>query len=105
MLAKTRPRVETLPSREKPNARPAQDLFISAAGAALANARCEARDIDTVVTVSSTGIATPSLDARVAGRLGFRADVERVPIFGLGCAGGVAGLAIASRLARARPCS
>ena len=50
------------------------------------------RDIDTIVTVSSTGIATPSLEARVAGRLGFRADVERVPVFGLGCAGGVTGL-------------
>jgi len=35
--------------------------------------------------------------------MGFRADVERVPVFGLGCAGGVSGLAIASRLARARP--
>ena len=53
--------------------------------------------------MSSTGIATPSLEARVAGRMGFRADVERVPVFGLGCAGGVSGLAIASRLARARP--
>jgi alkylresorcinol/alkylpyrone synthase len=81
----------------------AEGLFINAAGAALAKAHCEARDIDTIVTVSSTGIATPSLEARVAGRLGFRADVERVPIFGLGCAGGVTGLAIASRLARARP--
>jgi len=60
-------------------------------------------DVDTIVTVSSTGIATPSLEARVAGRMGFRSDVERVPVFGLGCAGGVSGLAIASRLARARP--
>jgi alkylresorcinol/alkylpyrone synthase len=81
----------------------AQDLFVDAASRALANAGCEARDVDTIVTISSTGIATPSLEARVAGRLGFRADVERVPVFGLGCAGGVSGLAIASRLARARP--
>ena len=81
----------------------AQALFIDAASRALANAGCEARDVDTIVTVSSTGIATPSLEARVAGRMGFRADVERVPVFGLGCAGGVSGLAIASRLARARP--
>ena len=61
------------------------------------------RDIDTVVTVCSTGIATPTLEARVAGKLGFRADVSRVPVFGLGCAGGVSGLSIASRLAQARP--
>jgi alkylresorcinol/alkylpyrone synthase len=56
-----------------------------------------------VVTVSSTGIATPSLEARAAGRIGFRSDVERVPVFGLGCAGGVSGLSIASRLAQSRP--
>jgi len=81
----------------------AQDLFVAAANRALAGAGCEARDVDTIVTVSSTGIATPSLEARVAGRMGFRSDVERVPVFGLGCAGGVSGLAIADRLARARP--
>ena len=40
-------------------------------------------DIDTVVTVCSTGIATPTLEARVAGRLGFRRDVSRVPVLGL----------------------
>jgi alkylresorcinol/alkylpyrone synthase len=56
-----------------------------------------------VVTVSSTGIATPSIEARVAKRLGFRANLQRVPVFGLGCAGGVSGLAIGSQLARARP--
>jgi alkylresorcinol/alkylpyrone synthase len=81
----------------------AQDLFIAAAEKALAAADCTASDIDIVVTISSTGIATPSLEARVAGRMGFRADVERVPVFGLGCAGGVNGLAIAQRLAEARP--
>ena len=81
----------------------AQDLFVVAAEKALTAADCRASDIDTVVTISSTGIATPSLEARVASRMGFRADVERVPIFGLGCAGGVNGIAIARRLAEARP--
>ena len=56
-----------------------------------------------MVTISSTGIATPSLEARAAARVGFRADVERVPVFGLGCAGGVSGISIASRLAQSRP--
>jgi alkylresorcinol/alkylpyrone synthase len=79
------------------------DLFVDAAGRALEAAGCAAAEVDTVVTVSSTGIATPSLEARVAGRLGLRADVHRVPVFGLGCAGGVQGLAIADRLARADP--
>jgi alkylresorcinol/alkylpyrone synthase len=81
----------------------AQDLFVAVAEKALIAADCKAGDIDIIVTISSTGIATPSLEARVAGRLGFRDDVERVPVFGLGCAGGVNGLAIARRLAEARP--
>ena len=55
------------------------------------------------MTVSSTGIATPSVDARVMGRMGFRSDISRVPVFGLGCAGGATGLSIAARLAEARP--
>jgi alkylresorcinol/alkylpyrone synthase len=78
-------------------------LFVEAAEKALANAQLAAGEIDTIVTVCSTGIATPSLEARVAGRMGFRADVSRVPVFGLGCAGGVSGLSIAARLAQARP--
>jgi alkylresorcinol/alkylpyrone synthase len=78
-------------------------LFIDAATRALDAAGLNAAAVDTVVTISSTGIATPSLEAHVAGRMGFRADVERVPVFGLGCAGGVSGLSIASRLARSRP--
>ena len=81
----------------------AEALFVEVAGKALANAGLAATDIDTVVTVCSTGIATPSLDARVARRIGFRSDVSRVPVFGLGCAGGASGLSIASRLAQARP--
>jgi alkylresorcinol/alkylpyrone synthase len=78
-------------------------LFVEAATRALDAAGCGASDVDAIVTISSTGIATPSLEARVATRMGFRSDVERVPVFGLGCAGGVSGLAIASRMAAARP--
>jgi alkylresorcinol/alkylpyrone synthase len=81
----------------------AERLFIEAAASALERAGLDARDIDGIVTVSTTGIATPSLEARVAQRVGFRDDVHRVPVFGLGCAGGVNGLALASRLARADP--
>jgi alkylresorcinol/alkylpyrone synthase len=81
----------------------AEALYIDVANKALANAGLAASDIDTVVTVCSTGIATPSLDARVARRIGFRSDVTRVPVFGLGCAGGASGLSIASKLAQARP--
>lgn len=79
------------------------DLFVEVASKALAAAGCTATDVDNVVFISSSGIATPSLDAVVHARMGFRADIERVPVFGLGCAGGVTGLAIASKLAKARP--
>ena len=78
-------------------------LFIDAASEALEKAGLKASDVDTVVTVSSTGITTPSLEARVAGKLGFRQGIERVPVFGLGCAGGVSGLSVAARLAQSRP--
>jgi alkylresorcinol/alkylpyrone synthase len=81
----------------------ALDLFVAAAENALAEAGLDAADIDTIVTVSSTGIATPTLDARAMARMGFRTDVSRIPVFGLGCAGGVTGLGLAARLARATP--
>jgi alkylresorcinol/alkylpyrone synthase len=80
-----------------------QALFIEAAKNALDKAQLKASEIDTVVTVSSTGIATPSLEARASAEMGFRADVQRVPVFGLGCAGGASGFAIAARLARSQP--
>jgi alkylresorcinol/alkylpyrone synthase len=60
-------------------------------------------DIEAIVTVSTTGLAVPSLDAMLANRLGLSATVERLPIFGLGCAGGVSGLARAARLAQSLP--
>lgn len=81
----------------------ALDLFCDAAGRALDEAGLSGAEVDVVVTVSTTGISTPSLEARALGRMGFRPDVARVPLFGLGCAGGVSGLALAARLARAQP--
>jgi alkylresorcinol/alkylpyrone synthase len=81
----------------------ATDLFVEAAQKAMDQAGVTGSDIGTVLTVSSTGIATPSLEALAAKRLGFSADIQRVPIFGLGCAGGVTGLAVAARLAKSCP--
>jgi alkylresorcinol/alkylpyrone synthase len=80
-----------------------ENLFVEAATAAIEQAGLAPDEIDGVVTVSTTGIATPSLDARAAPRVGFRNDVRRVPVFGLGCAGGVNGLATASRMAAGEP--
>jgi alkylresorcinol/alkylpyrone synthase len=91
------------PERSQAYLEGAANLFCAAAAAALDRAGLSARDVDAVVTVSSTGIATPSLDARVKARLGLRDDVQRVPVFGLGCAGGATGLSLGARLARANP--
>lgn len=79
------------------------DLFVEAATKALEAAGLDAGEIDTIITASSTGIATPSLEARVMGRMGFRSDVARIPVFGLGCAAGATGLGLASKLAKASP--
>ena len=77
-------------------------LFVKAATGALDDAGWEADEVDAIVTVSSTGIATPTLEARAHMEMGFREDVTRMPVFGLGCAGGVSGLAIARDFAAAR---
>ncbi len=45
--------------------------------------------VDMIMYTSATGIALPSIDARVASRLGMRSDVRRIPMFGLACLGGV----------------
>ena len=87
------------------------DLFIENAVSLLAevseslfeDAGIGASDVDALVVVSTTGIATPSLDALLMERLPFRRDVQRLPIFGLGCAGGVSGMARAAQIAMSRP--
>ena len=68
---------------------------------ALAAANLECADIDVLVTVSTTGVSVPSLDARLMEVLPFRRNVQRLPLFGLGCGGGVMGLARAATHARA----
>ena len=80
-----------------------EQMFEEAATKAIQGAGLNADEIDGVVTVSTTGIATPSLEARAGPRIGLRDDVRRMPVFGLGCAGGVNGLAAAARCAAAEP--
>ena len=62
-----------------------------------------AEQLDGIVLVSTTGVATPSLDAILIERMKLRRDIQRLPIFGLGCAGGVIGLARAAQLAMVQP--
>jgi len=70
---------------------------------ALGRAQLTPRDVDHVVFVSSTGLATPSIDAHLANALGFRSDVRRTPVWGLGCSGGAAGMSLGRQLAIANP--
>jgi len=81
----------------------AQDLGQQALCQALAGARLTPRDVDAFFVVSVTGIASPSLDARLVNRLGMSPRIKRIPIFGLGCVAGAAGIARAADYVRAFP--
>jgi len=81
----------------------AVDLGATALSKALADSGLHARDVDIIVSVTITGLAVPSLEARIAERVGLREDVVRVPIVGLGCSAGAAGTARLHDLLAGRP--
>jgi alkylresorcinol/alkylpyrone synthase len=83
--------------------RHALDLLEEVARSAIAGASLGMRDIDALVTQTSTGIAVPSLDALLLNRMDLAHTVERLPIFGLACGGGLGALARATRIAQGMP--
>jgi alkylresorcinol/alkylpyrone synthase len=83
--------------------RVAEEVGARAVEAALAGAGLGPRDVDALVFVTVTGLATPSIDAKLVNRMGLRRDVKRVPIFGLGCVAGAAGLARLADLVSGNP--
>ena len=86
----------------RPGAKSAGARHARARGA-LERAGLRRRDLDALFVVSITGIASPSLDARLINLLRLRSDIKRTPIFGVGCVGGALGLTRAADYALAYP--
>jgi alkylresorcinol/alkylpyrone synthase len=91
------------PERNRAYLSGAAELLDAVAGRLLDRADIAPEELGAIVTVSTTGIATPSLDALLLERLHLPRTIQRLPIFGLGCAGGAIGLARAATLAAAMP--
>jgi alkylresorcinol/alkylpyrone synthase len=81
----------------------AQSLGMRAVDAALERAGLSRGDLDALYVVSITGVASPSLDARLINAMGLRTDIKRTPIFGVGCVGGALGLTRAADYVLAYP--
>lgn len=95
--------LDTFAKRNDAWLRVAEEVGAEAVTSALKAAGLTPRDIDHLFFVTVTGIATPSIDARLVNRLGMRPDIKRTPIFGLGCVAGAAATARASDYLRAFP--
>ncbi len=94
---------KTFETRNEVYAECALDLIDQATRECLERADIRPTEIDHIFCVTTTGLTTPSLDAQLCARLGFRQDVRRFPLFGLGCAAGAGALVRATDILRAYP--
>ncbi|HEY1759316.1 MAG TPA: 3-oxoacyl-[acyl-carrier-protein] synthase III C-terminal domain-containing protein [Bryobacteraceae bacterium] len=81
----------------------AEELGSEAICRALAGAGRSVADVGALFFISITGVSSPSIDARLVNRMGLPRNIRRIPIFGLGCVGGAAGIARAADYVRAYP--
>jgi alkylresorcinol/alkylpyrone synthase len=96
-------RDHTFPEKNALYVEHALNLSEKAARRAMDRVDADPEDIGAIFFVSTTGLATPSLDSRLLFRLGLSEHTRRIPIWGLGCAAGAAGLARAAEYARLYP--
>jgi alkylresorcinol/alkylpyrone synthase len=79
------------------------EYSIKAIEVCIASAQIKKEEITDIIFISTTGLSTPSLDALIINEMKLNPNIGRIPVFGLGCAGGVAGFSKASVLAKANP--
>lgn len=93
----------TFEDRNEEYIRSALDYSAEAAEDCVKNAGINKEDITDIIFVSTTGLATPSMDALIINKMRLNPHINRIPVWGLGCAGGVSGMAKANLVAKANP--
>ncbi len=89
--------------RNREYIRIALDYSVEAVERSLSMAQVGKEEVTDIIFVSTTGLATPSMDALIANKMRLNPHINRTPVFGLGCGGGVSGFARACTLAKANP--
>jgi len=79
------------------------EYSVKAIEESISSAQINKEEITDIIFISTTGLSTPSLDALIINEMKLNQNISRIPVFGLGCAGGVAGFSKASILAKANP--
>lgn len=93
----------TFPERNKIFNENSIELAIEAIDDCLNNVNADYSDIDNIIFITSTGLATPTIDAELFNKLKFNTHIKRTPLWGLGCAGGAAGISRALEFTKAYP--